>query len=325
MKLAAALQERFVAWALRTRPPEPSPVVLRQRRVYVLPTRAGLGYAASLIVMLLGAINYNLSLGYALTFMLAGLGITAILHAFRNLVGLSIRPGRANPVFAGDYAHFHLVLANDRDGERRSIRLRLAGQADDWITADVPSHGHADARLAMPAARRGWLAMPRATIETIHPLGLVRAWAYCAPDFRCLVYPKPALAAPPLPFGGGDASGLVSGGSGNEDFAGLRRHQPADSPRHVAWKIAARQTEDAPLLTKQFTGTASSQLLLDWDALPAAMDAETRVAVLTRWVLDARAAGYAWGLRLPGRTLPSASDEAHLHACLQALALHGID
>jgi len=86
------LHQNFVRWALRVRSPEPSPVVLVQRRVYVLPSRAGLAYAAAVAVILLGAMNYNLSLGHALVFLLAGLGVVNILHTFRNLALLSIRP-----------------------------------------------------------------------------------------------------------------------------------------------------------------------------------------------------------------------------------------
>jgi uncharacterized protein (DUF58 family) len=167
--------------------------------------------------------------------------------------------------------------------------------------------------------------LPRVTIETRYPIGIIRAWSYCAPDFRCLVYPKPAGVAPPLPFALGDDSGLVAGGQGNDDFAGLRPHQQTDSPRHVAWKVAARREADAPLLTKEFTGTAAATLWLDWNVLPPALGDEQRLSVLARWILDARAAGYAWGMRLPEVTLPPAGDEAHVRACLKALALHGLE
>ncbi|HTY98879.1 MAG TPA: DUF58 domain-containing protein, partial [Rhodocyclaceae bacterium] len=294
MRTAAALRERFAVWALRTRPPEPSPVVLGQRRVYVLPTRAGLAFGASLPVLLLGAINYNLSLGYALTFLLAGLGVAAILNAFRNLVGLVVEPGRAEPVFAGERARFRLILRNRRGQERPTLGVRTPGGEIQAI--DLPAADSAEVVLDLPAERRGWLPLPRVTIDTTYPLGIIRAWSYCAPDFRCLVYPKPAVTAPPLPFAAGDDSGLVAGSQGNDDFVGLRSHQQTDSPRHVAWKIAARREAEAPLLTKEFAGTAAAALWLDWDAVPAALDDERRLAILARWVLDARAAGYAWGL-----------------------------
>ena len=53
MQILARLKQRFYAWALRGRVPEASPVILNQRRVYVLPSKAGLGYALTLAVMLI--------------------------------------------------------------------------------------------------------------------------------------------------------------------------------------------------------------------------------------------------------------------------------
>ncbi|MDX9995646.1 MAG: DUF58 domain-containing protein [Rhodocyclaceae bacterium] len=315
-----ALHERFVAWALRVVPPEPVPIALTQRRVYVLPTRAGLLYAVSLVVMLIGAINYNLGLGYLLVFLLAGLGVATILHTFRNLAGLSIGIGAAAPVFAGATAHFPLHLANPDARERRLVRLTLPEQPG--VSTDVPPGDSVRVLLPMPTARRGWLAMPRATLETVWPLGLVRAWSYAAPGLACLVYPQPASAVPPLPTFAGLQGGRLSSDTGDEDFAGLRRHQPSDPPHHVAWKTAARQGPDAPLQTKQFAGTAAQALWFDWDALPPGMDSETRLSILTRWVLDAEDAGLAWGLRLPDTTLAQGHGPDHVHACLKALALH---
>lgn len=320
MPVAAALRERFIAWALRARPPEPSPIVLSQRRVYVLPTRAGLGYAAALLVMLIGSINYNLGLGHVLTFLLGGLGVVAILHTFRNLVRLKVSHGRTPPVFAGELADFHLVLESDI--ERRALRLWLPDGHE--TPADVPADQPAEVRLSLPARRRGWLTLPRVGLQTTWPLGLIRAWAYCAPDARCLVYPRPAAKAPPLPWARSRDTGRHGGGGrGRDDFAGFRDHQPADPPRHVAWKSAARLGEDAPLLTKQFEGaTTASRVWIDWQALPG-VDTESRLAILTRWALEANASGFEWGLRMPDAQLAPGNGRAHLDAALRMLALHG--
>jgi uncharacterized protein (DUF58 family) len=321
--LRGALEERFAAWALRTRPPEPAPVVLGRRRIYVLPTRGGLLYALSLLVLLIGAINYNLSLGHGLVFLLGGLGIVAILHGFRNLAGTALGVGAPAPVFAGDTARFPLILHNADDRERRQLRLLLPGQAA--IAADIPPRGSVRVLLPLPATRRGWLALPRTTIETVWPLGLVRAWAYAAPQLACLVYPRPADAVPPAPTCAGMAGGRLAGDAGDEDFAGLRRHQTGDPPHHVAWKTAARLGPDAALQTKQFAGTAAQALWFDWAMLPAGTDVEMRLSVLARWVLDAEDAGLSWGLRLPGREVPQAHGPAHVHDCLAALALYGAE
>ena len=345
--LRHALHERFVAWALRVRPPEPVPVVLVQRRVYVLPTRAGLLYALALLVMLIGAINYNLGLGHVLVFLLAALGIVTMLHTFRNLVRLSVATGATAPVFAGETACFPLLLHNPDPRPRRLIRLSLPDQPD--TLAELPANGQVRILLPLPATRRGWLTMPRITLETVWPLGLVRTWGYAHPGLACLVYPRPADAAPPPPAllahlarkpgslpptGGASAwggpaptcaeqqGGRLPGNAGDEDFAGLRRHQPGDPPHHVAWKAAARLGHAAPLQTKQFAGNAAPSPWFDWNSLPPGMATETRLSILARWVLDAEADGLAWGLRLPGGELAPAAGPAHLHACLKALALH---
>ena len=312
--------ERFIRWALRVRSPEPAPIVLVQRRVYVLPTRAGIAYMVALGVILLGAMNYNLSLGYGLVFLLGGLGVVSILHTFRNLAQLSIRPGRADPVFAGEPARFELLLENRRADERIAVQLSPF-MADDGVDVDVAGRGTTSAWLPLPTQRRGLLPLPRVTIATTWPLGLIRAWGYIAPDMQCLVWPAPAATAPPLPSGGDGAHGITRDGSGRDDFAGLRDHQAADPPRHVAWKAVARQ-DDGPLLTKLFSGASAQRIWLEWDMLPPAMSLEERLGVMARWMLDAEAAGLSWGVRLPALRLTPASGAAHLAEGLKGLALY---
>ncbi|MBI3523442.1 MAG: DUF58 domain-containing protein [Betaproteobacteria bacterium] len=275
--------------------------------------------------MLVGAINYNLSLGYALVFLLAGLGTTAILHTFRNLAHLRISLGRTEPVFALEHAGFGIVLTNLRNESRPAIRLSLPKHLpkQPQVEVEVPAQASIEVRLELPTTQRGWLTLPRITLETNYPLGLIRAWSYAAPDLRCLVYPAPAAVAPPLPSTPGADGGATRLAAGMEDFAGLRGHQPADPPRHVAWKAAARQ-DDGPLLTKLFSGAAAQTLWLDWNSLPATLGIEERLAVLSRWICDAHASGLAWGLRLPGPggELAPAADDAHFHSCLKLLALY---
>lgn len=325
MSLKGWLQERFYRWALRGKAPEAAPILLSRQRVYVLPSAQGLAFAGMLILMLAATMNYALSLGYMLVFLLAGLGVMSIIHTFRNLVQLRISLGRCPPVFAGESAHFGLLLENRRETPRPAIQLHLPGQPP--LSVDVPANGSIEARLALPAERRGWLALPRVTLATTYPLGLIRTWAYAAPAASCLVYPSPARQAPPFPVTAGDSGNSSSAAlaAGMDDFAGLRGHQPADPPRHIAWKAAARQ-HDEPLQTKLFSGSATQELWFDWESLPVTLDTEQRLAILTRWVCDAHDGGLRWGLRLPGlpggRIAP-ADGEAHFHACLKALALHG--
>lgn len=300
------------------RQPEPGTIFLLQKRVYILPTRPGLSYALALAVMLIGSINYNLSLGYILTFLLASMGLVAILHTFRNLVHLHITPGRAEPVFAGEIAWFELFVENRSGYERCSLSLWHQGKA---TQCDVASGRGTTVSIPAAAQKRGWLAPGRITMDTRFPLGLLRAWSYIQPDMRCLVYPKPDDGLLPLPEpSGGRGEKRVSGG-GSDDFAGLRPYQTSDSPRHIHWKAAAR---GRGLQTKVFSGRAAAELWLDWNELPANLDLEAKLSRLTRWVLSADRDGLRYGLRLPALELAPDAGEPHRLNCLRALALYGL-
>ncbi len=300
------------------RQPEPGTIFLLQKRVYILPTRAGLAYALALAVMLIGSINYNLSLGYILTFLLASMALVAILHTFRNLVHLHITPGRVESVFAGEIAWFELFLENRSGYDRCSIYLWHDGKA---TPCDVASGRGATVSVPVAAQKRGWLAPGRITVDTRFPVGLLRAWSYIQPDMQCLVYPKPDDGFLPLPEpSGGSGEKRVSAG-GSDDFAGLRPYQASDSPRHIHWKAAAR---GRGLQTKVFSGRAAAELWLDWNELHADLGLEAKLSRLTRWVLLADQDGLRYGLRLPGLQLAPDAGEPHRLNCLRALALYGL-
>lgn len=312
-----SLFSAFSRWLFRWQSDGSGTIVLTQRRVFILPTGAGLLYAVALVVMLLGAINYTLALGHALVFLLAGLGLTGMVHAFRNLAWLQLTPGRAEAVFVGELAHFPLHLAHDRQQAR--LALEFSTPDNPTVHCDLPPAGRATLALPVLATRRGWLQLPQVRLASRYPLGLFVAWSYPQPAMRCLVYPRP-LDLPLPPEEATASSGTRRGDGGQEDFAGLRQRQPADAPRHIAWKAAARDQE-APLLVKQFAGGAQSELWLDWDLLPLNMDIETRLSALTGWVLAADAGGVRYGLRLPGCDIAPDSGPEQRRRCLEQLAL----
>lgn len=313
------LRDALAQWLFRFGRDERLPVVLTQRRIFILPTGAGLLYGLVLCVMLIGAINYNLSLGHALVFLLAGLGFAAMVHTFRNLLGLRITPGRAEPVFAGETAHFTLHVENPLAHPRRALELAIGKHP--VVALDVPPADHASIAVPCATVRRGRLDPGRVTLASRYPLGLFRAWSYPHPPLSCLVYPKP-LETPLPPASAGLESAGRRGRSGQEDFSGLRERQPNDAPRHIAWKAVARDIEHRPLLVKQFDGGAAEELWLDWNLTPPASDTEMRISLLAGWVIAAEREQCRYGLRLPGRTISPDTGPAHRDACLEALALH---
>jgi uncharacterized protein (DUF58 family) len=315
---AAAAQrlERWAAsWARRRQGADPLAVVLKRRRIYILPTAFGATFGGMVFTMLLGSLNYGASLGFALTFLLAGLGLVVLHHCHNNLLGTRLRFVGAAPVFAGEVAEFRIAVENTSATPRYEIEL--AYERHSSAPVDVPAGGAETTRVAVPTRRRGWTTLDRFAVQTRQPARLFRAWTWVHMDARCLVYPRPAAPGRALPqTSGTGASGRQT--LGDSDFTGLRNAVPGDPPQHIAWKAYAR-TE--VLLLKQFAGGDSEPCMLDWDSLPD-LATEARLSQLARWCLDAAAESRLFGLRLPGRTIALGSGEPQLRACLEALALH---
>src|SRR5438105_268528 len=189
---------KLANWFYGFTPPERGVVVLVHRRVYILPTQLGWLFVMTLAILLIGSINYALSLGFALTFLLAGMGLAGMVHTARNLARMAISVGRAEPIFAGEAAQFRLYLDARSAFDRPAILVRHL-QSRSQMVVDVPAAGLAEVVLAVPAARRGWLPLGRVMLETRFPLGIFRSWSYVEPAARCLVYPRPERSALPTP------------------------------------------------------------------------------------------------------------------------------
>ncbi len=313
-----SLKQKFRAWLFRPRI-EHGTVILTQRRIFILPTKQGLTFGVVLVVMLLGDINYNLSLGYVLTFLLAMMAVMSMLHAFRNLAHLEIHAGRADAVFCGETARFQLHFNNRSELPR--YRLCLKGMADIAPQCfDLPARQSSDVFFELAALRRGWLETGRLTLYTEFPLGLFHAWSYLHFDTRCLIYPKPLDEAllPPGYAPDGEGKRPVEG---DDDFAGLRNYIAGDALPRIAWKAYAR---GQGLQVKQFATQVGDELLLNLADTPDS-DLEGRLARMTRWVLDAEALGLRYGLLLKGEELPSGNGTAHRDECLRRIALFGLD
>jgi uncharacterized protein (DUF58 family) len=316
-----SLKRRFFTW-LEHRIPLSDSWTLTQRNIYIVPTKAGWGFAVMLLLMLLGAINYQLNLGYLLTFLLAGCALVSMHLTHGTLKGLTLRMRPTPQVHVGEAAVLEVVLTSPGSA-RHGIGLAFQdtfrfGQRQAFT--DVPAHGQATARLSMEPRKRGHQPVPTIRAETRFPLGLFRAWTVWRPAATVLAYPKPETPAPPMPSSR-SASGDVARhrrGDGGE-FDGVRPWRRGDTMRQVVWKKVARTGE---LVSREASQTVSRELWLDWqDARGASGNPEERLSRLCAWVLAADRAGHPFGLRLPGRDIAPGQGDVHRRQMLEVLAL----
>ncbi len=318
LNLAARLQRWF-----ESRLPLRDSILLTQRTVYILPTRPGFMLAATVLVLLIASINYQLNLGYVLTFLLTGCAVVGMHVCHGNLRGITLNLMTPEPQFAGASVPVGVHLLSSRNSIRYGIGLAVMG-TDHWTWTDVPAQGRATVHVAFTPQRRGLHRIPTLTAETRFPLGTFRVWTVWRPAAEVLIYPKPEAHPPPLPAGEPRAGGTAAvQHHSTGEYDGVRAYRRGDPLKLVVWKKAAKSNE---LVSRDAQQVQRFELWLDLAHAGIAGGAAHTEASLSRlcaWVLMAEKQGLHYGVRLGGQEIVPGSGPAHRQQCLQALALYG--
>ena len=318
----AALRQRVLHW-WQARLPLSDTLLLTQRNVYILPTGPGWMLALTLSVLLLASINFQLNLGYLLTFLLAGCAVAGMHVCHATLRGLTLHLQPPQPQFLGHSAALEVQLASTRKSPRHAVELAVQGSGQ-WAVTDVPAQGSARLQVAFAPPQRGLQRVPVLSAQTYFPLGTFRVWTVWRPAAQVLVYPAPEVPPLPLPpalAAAGQHSGAPEAQAGEYD--GVRAYRRGDPLQRVVWKKAAQAlSAGSDALVSRDTQPANARHTL-WLAHDhtGLQDLEARLSRLTAWVLLADRLGLEYGLRLPAATVAPGSGSAQRLRCLEALAL----
>ena len=304
--------ERRLPALTRLKEPEALPILLHRRRIYVLPTRFGLAFSAVLLVMLLGALNYNNNPAMLLTCLLGAAAYQSVFQAFRAVDRLELRAVHALPCHAGGVLPLTFHFRADARA-RRGLRMSIEGVE---AVFDLQPGEDGRVRIDLPAGPRGWRRLGRIRVCSEYPFGLFHVWSWLNPQVSALIYPQLDANAPPLPVSGADAEHFTSRRAGDE-LATLRAYHPTDPMRGVAWKASARHDT---LLVKEFEQRRGRETVLDFSALHS-LPGEARIARLARWVCMAETAQVRYAVQLPDRRIPAGLGPDQRHTCLRELAL----
>ena len=309
----------MAAWIKRRQGTDALPLTLQRRRLYILPTRAGLGFAVLLALMLAAGLNYANSLALFLTFLMGGFALVAMQLCHRNLLGTGLYAAHAAPTFAQRPGTLQLTLTNQGTQARFRIESGLGQESTRATSLGAQGRQHLDIPVAAP--KRGLVKIERLRLTTTHPFGLFRTWTWVHAPIEMLVYPRPHGSAP-MPSQRGRKSGNRSQGhAGADEWQGLRPFRDGDSPRQVDWKAYARE---APLLVKEYSSMGSELRIFGFDSLPN-LGIEARLEQIARWIVDAEDSGDRYGLEIPGTHIAPGRGTEHRHRCLAALALYEME
>ncbi len=267
--------------------------------------------------MLIISLNYNLSLGFALTFLLASLSIISIFYCFQNLAGLNIQVKPINPVFAGSAVNINVQLINSSQ-IRWGIALSKGRSKKELIKKNIAAHETSILPISIDGVGRGSHTVGTLTFSTCFPLGLFRGWSpiNCAQEF--LVYPKPSDTLISFQYGSiNHLQGNSSSKAGDEELSCLAGYKEGDPIKLIDWKSLAKERG---VFVRQFEESSAVALLLDWEKVPGPTT-EEKLSQLCRQIIEAKQNGFRYGLKLPDSVTPIASGAKHYESVLKQLAL----
>jgi len=293
-------------------------VTLSHRKIYILPTKEGLYFALLLLLMLLTAINFSNNLIYFFTFFLSSIAIIGMIYTQINLLGISLRCGKAQADYCGEIIQLPILIERQNRSSQSNLTIRL--QLGETIKVIDILADHRELIFPIKTKQRGLLVVPPIHISSAYPLRLFKAWSVIKLTSTTLIYPKPEafhLDSSLLHAEGSSQTGLKPG---DDEFYGLQPYIPGTSLKKVNWKMVAK---GQGMYLKQFVeGSQQHKYWLDFDSFVATVGVEKRLSYLCYLIQLASAQDDVYGLKLSGESVPLGRGKQHNAQCLKLLALY---
>lgn len=256
----------YVHAFLVRRTPKSDHIVFSLKNIYVFFSAQGYLFGLLLAVTFVMGVNYANNLVLGLCFYLFGMWLVGVFYTFVQISALELTLIETSLTQAGQDAWVSVQISTKSNKPSRQIVLGFDGgkavvvpSADKILTVQLP----------VPTAKRGRMTLPRLTVHTVYPLGILKAWAYAYFDTPVYVYPKPQAFDWQIGIFVNDEHGEqlgVMGKVGQDEFDRLDDYQIGESLARVSWGHLAR---GAGLLTKHFADPVGTQRKVDYQDMPS--------------------------------------------------------
>lgn len=316
--MRSVIRQRLSGW-IGKRIPAAQEHTLTHRKIFILPSRFGAWFMVLCALLFVLGTNYQNNLMRLMCAFLLALFLTHILSSYINFSKLRIKASRTDTAFAGQQSCITLVISFVNKPAEGLLHLSWWQSALHDISCAALNEDPTLAELAFTLANRGRHRLPRVTIRSDYPLGLIKCWTHLDLAQSLVVYPSPIaceIRLFKLPAEDENAEAVSIGG--RDDFHALREYTPSDPLSNVAWKQVAKSQS---WLVKAFEQPESTSGWLTW-ASANAPDIEMKLSQLTHQVIELNNKGVTFGLTVPGIHIAPAKGSEHMHACLTALACY---
>ncbi|HAT8180304.1 TPA: hypothetical protein JA361_12800 [Legionella pneumophila] len=292
-----------------------NPQIFGSQNIYIIPTGFGWVYGVVVLSLFSGAINYQISTVFLMTFLLAIIGLISTWEAHANLKGLSIKLVSVEDTYEGTPVQVNLLIqSNNRI--HFGLELRLNNQSVTRLEK-IPPQG---LRFVLPIATtgRGFYTLPKIIISSCFPFGLFQVWGYVNFDSNYYVYPQPVNPGFwPMPFYHQNKRKIDA--HGDNEFYDLKQvDNPWIQPNLIAWKIAAKRQG---WYMKTMDRAEEMYWLFTLNDLPIER-LEEKLNHLSYWLVTAESQGQFYNVDLGKNPNKFSHGEEHLRYCLRQLAVY---
>ncbi len=306
-------QQYWQQWAAQ-RKRAGNPQILTAQTLYIVPSAFGWAYAFVVLTLLSGAINYQISTIFLMTFLLAVWGLISAWEAHSNLNNLSIRVVVVNETVQGMPAELKLFIQAPH-----TLRFALQCTIDHHTKVCLEQVGEEGVScvLPLPTQHRGRFKLPPIVISSVYPFGIYRVWSYAYFADEYYVYPRPINPGfwPTTTKQGAQLHAQAS----NDDMDHLRHvENPWSQANLIAWKLVAKEqgwyhkTRNAPHYAEWIFRLGDTGVV----------DRETQLSYLSYWLHDAEAKQYRYGLELDNQRSEVDQGPEHCKRLLRQLACY---
>lgn len=335
--LTAPITSALNRW-FASRAPKSDSATLNLRNIYIFFSREGMLFAVLLVVTFIAGINYGNNLVLGLCFYLVSVWLISFHVTFAHISGLKVSLLEVTMAEAGAQAWVTLQIRSDsrqpkrqllfsfenthKKSQKRADKKNKNNKTEQHSVLVTQLQGEQIIRLPVQTHHRGQLELPRLTIKTVYPLGIMRAWSYVYFARTAWVSPKPETFDWQTQYSIASLEDLPTGGQyrqGQDDFERLDDYREGESLARVSWGHVAR---GQGMFTKHFADPVGHEQTLDYLDMPAAHH-EQKLAQMAYGAVTLGQLGVPFKMRLPNdapATDPMGEGDGFAQTCLLRLA-----
>ena len=239
---------------------------IRQKDILIFIYQQGYLYLVLILITFIAGINYanNLILGFC--FLISSILCLSFYLTFKQLHTLKVEMitpeiGRVDEILK---IRFEI-------SQHQKAPKYLHLKVEEEISRIQLSDRQTSIEIEIRATQRGAFHLPRITLYSTYPLGLVRAWTYFHVHHAIWIAPKP------LDFQQDSQHAQSTGQPDQDEFKELRSYQLGDSFQSISWKQAAR---GQGLYVKQFEDQKDLNVVhIDYERMPST-DHEEKLSLM---------------------------------------------